>query len=294
MKNSNEKMALKVSFWSIVVNVLLSAFKLIAGIVGKSFAMISDAIHSASDVLSTFVVIFGIKLSNKKPDEKHEYGHERFESVSAIVLAILLGGVGVVIGYSALSNLINRDYTRLAIPTTIALIASIVSIVTKEAMYWVTIIASKKINSQSLKADAWHHRSDALSSIGSLIGIIGAMCGVPVLDVIAGLIISLFIVKVAVDIFVDSIRKMTDESCDKEKESQILDCANNVDGVVSVEDIKTRVIGSRVYVDMEICCDPALTFIDAHTIAENVHLAIEQEFPEVKHATVHFSPCNKG
>ncbi len=294
MENSNEKRALKVSFWSIVVNVLLSGFKLVAGIIGKSFAMISDAIHSASDVLSTFVVIFGIKLSNKKPDDKHEYGHERFESVSAIVLAILLGGVGVVIGYSALSNLINKDYVHLAIPTTIALIASIVSIVTKEAMYWVTIIASKKINSQSLKADAWHHRSDALSSIGSLVGIVGAMCGVPILDVIAGLIISLFIVKVAVDIFVDSIRKMTDESCDKEKELKILDCANNVSGVVSVDDIKTRIIGSRVYVDMEICCDPTLTFIEAHTIAENVHLAIESEFPEVKHATVHFSPCNKG
>ena len=291
MKNSDEQIAMKVSIWSVIVNLILSGFKLVAGIVGHSYAMISDAIHSASDVLSTFVVMIGIKISSKQPDEKHKYGHERFESVSAIILALLLGVVGVGIGYSAIEKLISGSYMSLTAPTLIALIAALVSILVKEIMYWATIIVSKKINSQALKADAWHHRSDALSSVGSLIGIAGAMLGLPILDVIASFVISLFIVKVAIDIFVDSIRKMTDESCDKKTEKEILDCVNNVEGVVDVEVLKTRMFGNKIYVDVEICCDSTLSFVNAHQIAENVHNKIETDFPLVKHVSVHFGPC---
>ena len=291
MEKTNEKIAMKVSIWSVIVNLILAVFKLIAGIVGCSLAMISDAIHSASDVLSTFVVMIGIKISNKQPDEKHKYGHERFESVSAIILAVLLFAVGVGIGYSAIENLISGNYKNLSVPTVLALSGAIVSIIVKEIMYWVTIIVSKKINSQALKADAWHHRSDALSSIGSLVGIGGAMLGFPILDIVASIIICFFILKVAINIFVDSIRKMTDESCDKEVENNILNCANNVDGVVSIETIKTRLFGNRVYVDLEICCEPTLSLVEAHKIAEDVHDKIENDFPDVKHVNVHFSPC---
>jgi len=290
----NEKLAMNVSVWSIVVNLILSIFKLFAGIIGCSYAMITDAIHSASDVFSTFIVMAGIKISNKKPDEKHEYGHERFECVAAIILAMLLAVVGVGVGYSAVSSIVKGQYNNVAIPSLLALIAAVVSIIVKEAMYWATIIVSKKVNSSALKADAWHHRSDALSSIGSLIGIVGARLGFPILDIIAGLIICLFILKVAVDIFIDSIRKMTDESCDKETEEKIKTCANEIDGVVDVDNIKTRLFGSKIYVDLEICCDNRLSLVDAHKIAEDVHNKIESEFPTVKHVTVHTNPCNEN
>lgn len=293
MKQNEEKIAMKVSIWSVVVNVILSVFKLIAGIIGCSYSMISDAIHSASDVFSTFVVMLGIKISNKQPDERHKYGHERFESVSAIILAILLGVVGVGIGYSAFEKLLDGSYVLLETPTFIALLAAILSIIVKEGMYWATIIASKKVNSQALKADAWHHRSDALSSIGSLVGVAGAMMGFPILDIIASVVISLFIVKVALDIFVDSVRKMTDESCDKDTESQIMNCVSNVEGVVNIESLRTRMFGNKIYVDVEICCDANLSFVNAHAIAENVHSKIENDFPLVKHVSVHFGPCGE-
>ena len=293
MKQNEEKIAMKVSIASVIINLILSVFKLIAGLIGYSYAMVSDAIHSASDVFSTFVVMIGIKVSNKQPDERHRYGHERYESVTAIILAILLGVVGVGIGYSAFEKLIDGTYVDLQTPTIIALIAAILSIVVKELMYWVTIIVSKKINSQALKADAWHHRSDALSSIGSFVGIAGAMIGFPILDIIASFVISLFIVKVAIDIFVDSIRKMTDESCDKEIEQEILNCVHNVEGVVEIDSLKTRMFGNKIYVDVEICCDSTLSLISAHQIAENVHDKIENDFPLVKHVSVHFGPCDE-
>ena len=293
MKQNEEKIAMKVSIASVIINLILSVFKLIAGLIGYSYAMVSDAIHSASDVFSTFVVMIGIKVSNKQPDERHRYGHERYESVTAIILAILFGVVGVGIGYSAFEKLIDGTYVDLQTPTIIALIAAILSIVVKELMYWVTIIVSKKINSQALKADAWHHRSDALSSIGSFVGIAGAMIGFPILDIIASFVISLFIVKVAIDIFVDSIRKMTDESCDKEIEQEILNCVHNVEGVVEIDSLKTRMFGNKIYVDVEICCDSTLSLISAHQIAENVHDKIENDFPLVKHVSVHFGPCDE-
>ena len=291
MKN-NEKLAINVSIYSIVVNLILSVFKFLAGIIAHSYAMISDAIHSASDVFSTFVVIFGIKISNKQPDEKHKYGHERFECVTAILLAVILGAVGFSVGYSAVSKIIDGSYKELAIPGIFALIMAIVSIVTKEAMYWATIIASKKVNSLALKADAWHHRSDALSSIGSLIGIVGARFGYPIFDIIASLVICFFIIKVAFEIFMDSIKKMTDESCDPKVEEDLKAYTNNIDGVVNVDNIKTRMFGNRIYVDLEICCDPKLSIVEAHDIAENVHNKIEENFPDVKHVMIHVNPCD--
>jgi len=288
---NNEKLAIKVSVYSIIVNLILSVFKFLAGIIGNSYSMMSDAIHSASDVFSTVVVIFGVKISNKQPDEKHKYGHERFECVTAILLAVILGVVGFSVGYSAVTKIIDGSYKSLVIPGMFALIMAIASILVKEAMYWATIIVAKKTNSLSLKADAWHHRSDALSSVGSLIGIAGAMLGFPICDIIASLIICVFILKVAIDIFMDSIKKMTDESCDKQTEDKIKDYTNNIEGVVNVDNIKTRLFGNKIYVDLEICCDPKLTIVEAHAIAENVHDKIESNFPDVKHVMIHVNPC---
>ncbi|MDE7453327.1 MAG: cation diffusion facilitator family transporter, partial [Clostridia bacterium] len=173
-----QKIAVKTSIVTIIVNFLLSAFKLVAGILGNSMAMISDAIHSASDVFSTLIVIMGVKIASKAPDKNHPFGHERFECVAAIILAVVLCGTGAYIGYSGISNIVTGAYKNFEIPTYLALAAAVVSIAVKEGMFWYTMHAAKKCNSGAIKADAWHHRSDSLSSIGSLVGVIGGLCGV--------------------------------------------------------------------------------------------------------------------
>ena len=288
---SNEQIAMSVSVNSIIVNVLLSAFKLIAGIVSASSAMVSDAVHSASDVFSTFVVIIGVKISGKESDLKHQYGHERLECVTSILLAIVLAATGIGIGISGAKKILSGDYSTLKIPGLLALIAAVLSVVVKEAMYWYTRAAAKKINSGALMADAWHHRSDSLSSIGSFAGILGARMGFPVLDAVASVIICIFIVWAAVSIFIDAVRKLTDEACDQETVDKMLDIIKSQDGVIGVDDIKTRMFGNKIYVDIEISADGEKTLNETHYIAMMVHNAIEQNIKDVKHCMVHVNPA---
>lgn len=287
-----EKIATKVTMVSITGNLLLSVFKLLAGIIANSGAMISDAVHSASDVFSSIVVIIGVKFSSKASDKEHPYGHERFECVAAIILSVILLITGLVIGFKAIANIFGGNYESLAIPGVLALVAAIISIVVKEAMYRYTKINAKRIDSSALMADAWHHRSDALSSIGALIGIAGARMGYPIFDPIASLVICIFIVKAAIDIFMDAINKMVDRSCDETMENSIRDCAKAHDGVLGIDFLHTRVFGSKIYVDIEISADGSRTLRDAHAIAERVHDSIEANFPKVKHIMVHVNPYN--
>ena len=295
MKNvkakTNEQIAMQVSANSIAVNLMLSIFKLIAGLLASSGAMISDAIHSASDVFSTIIVIIGVKISGKASDEDHPYGHDRFECVASIILAILLGVTGVGIGLTGVQKLIAGHYDTLAIPGILALAAAVISIVVKEIMYWYTRNAAKKINSGALMADAWHHRSDALSSVGSFVGIFGARMGFPMLDPLASVVICLFVVKAAVDIFRDAISKMTDRSCDQKTVNEMHDCIMNIRGVEGIDLLKTRSSGSKYYVDIEISADGNKKLWETHAIAENVHQAIEHQFPLVKHCMVHVNPA---
>ncbi|MGN0406924.1 MAG: cation diffusion facilitator family transporter [Bacteroides sp.] len=286
-----QKVANKVSLITIIGNAVLSVLKLLAGIIAHSNAMISDAIHSASDVFSTFVVIIGIKLASKEPDKGHPYGHERLECVAAIILAMVLFITGLGIGMEALKNILRGNYSDLQMPGILALIAAVVSIASKEGMYWYTRYYAKKIDSSALMADAWHHRSDAFSSIGALIGIAGARLGFPVMDSIASLVIFVFIVKAAVDIFKDAIDKMVDHSCDEETEKQIYDCVMKSENVLGVDLLQTRIFGNKIYVDVEIQADASYTLQEAHDIAEAVHDDIERNFPKVKHIMVHVNPA---
>ena len=281
----------RVSLFTIIGNVVLSVIKLLAGIIAHSSAMISDAVHSASDVFSTFVVIIGIKLASKKPDKEHPYGHERMECVAAIVLAMVLFITGLGIGLEAVKNIIHGNYGDLQVPGVLALIAAIVSIVSKEAMYWYTRHYAKKIDSSALMADAWHHRSDAFSSIGALIGIGASRLGYPVMDSIASLVIFVFIVKAAFDIFKDAIDKMVDHSCDEETEKQIYEFVMKNENVLGIDLLQTRVFGNKIYVDVEIQADASYTLQKAHDIAEAVHDDIEESFPKVKHIMVHVNPA---
>ena len=288
--NEFKKVANQVSIVTIIGNIVLAVFKLMAGIIAHSGAMISDAVHSASDVFSTFVVMIGIRMSTKESDKEHPYGHERLECVAAIVLAMVLFMTGFGIGANAFKNIISGDYAALQVPGMLALIAAIISIVVKEAMYWYTRHYAKKIDSGALMADAWHHRSDAFSSVGALVGIGGARMGYPVMDSVASLVIFFFILKAAYDIFKDAMDKMVDHACDEETEAQISECVMEQEDVLGIDMLQTRIFGNKIYVDVEIQVNGDYTLREAHNIAEDVHERIENSFPKVKHIMVHVNP----
>lgn len=280
--------AFRVSRTSIYANTALSAVKLIAGIAAHSGAMVSDAVHSVSDVFSTFIVMIGVRLSGKESDREHPYGHERMECVAAIVLAGVLLATGLMIGYQGVQKILNPE--ELQTPGILALLAAVLSIAVKEAMYQYTRKAAKQIDSDALMADAWHHRSDALSSVGALIGIGGARLGLPILDPVASLVICLFIAKAAYEIFRDAVNKMVDESVDEETEAALRACALSHPGVLGIDSLMTRKFGSKMYVEMEISADGNMTLTAAHEIAEGVHNDIERQFPKVKHIMIHVNP----
>lgn len=287
---TEQKIGMRVSLVTILVNLFLSLFKLIAGIFAKSGAMISDAVHSASDVFSTFIVMIGVTLSGRASDEDHPYGHERMECVASIILAVVLAITGLGIGAKGISKMLKGNTAELKIPGLLALIAAIVSIAVKEWMYWYTRAAAKKINSGALMADAWHHRSDALSSIGAFIGILGARMGYPILDPAAGTLICIFIEKAAYDVFKDAVDKMVDKACPNEVVEEMRGVIKEQPGVEGVDVIKTRLFGSKIYVDVEILVNGDETLRQAHTVAEQVHDAIEKNFENVKHCMVHVNP----
>ena len=261
--------------------------KFLAGIFGKSSAMISDAVHSISDVISTIIVIIGLKISSKESDDKHQYGHERFESVATIILAFLLFITGIIIGFDGIKNVINKNYQ---IPTYFAFFSAILSIGVKEWMYWYTIKVAKKINSSALKADAWHHRSDAISSVGSLLGITFSMLGLVYMDLIASIVIAIFIIKISVDIFIESINKMLDSSCDEETVEKIEKVVLKTKGVIGIESLKTRMFGNKIYIDIEVSANKNITFLESHNIAHKVHDNVEKKIENVKHCMVHINP----
>lgn len=283
----------RVSLVGILGNIVLTAFKLFAGILGRSGAMVSDAVHSLSDVFATFIAFLGVRLSKKPADKEHPYGHERFECVASLVLGLILLFTGLGIGKTGLSTILAGNYGQLAAPGAIALVAAVVSIVSKEAMFWYTRHYAKLLNSPAFMADAWHHRSDAFSSIGSLIGVGGAMLGWPVLDSVASVVICLFILKVAYDILKDALSKMLDTSRGEEYDSQLRDYVLAQDDVLGVGLLQSRTFGSRVYIDLVIQVDGELKLWDAHAIAERVHAAVERDFPDIKHIMIHVDPAKR-
>ena len=287
---SSKKIIMRVSNISIVVNVLLSAIKFVVGVIANSGAMISDAIHSVSDVFSTIIVMIGANAAAKDPDQEHPYGHDRMECIAAIVLAIVLFITGIGVGRTGVKKIFGGNYGDLAVPGALALVAAVISIVVKEGMFWYTRFYGKKVDSTALLADAWHHRSDALSSVGSFIGILGARLGFPICDPLASVVICLFIVKAAYNICKEALDKMVDKSCDDETERKMSDLIKSQEGVISLDLLMTRMFGSKLYVDVEIGADENTPLRDSHAIAENVHNAIEANFPKVKHCMVHVNP----
>lgn len=288
--NNENKLAIKVTIKTIIVNLILSIIKFIVGILAKSGAMTSDAVHSASDVFSSVIVIIGVNAAGKDSDEEHPYGHERMECVAALILSTVLFITGILIGYAGIEKILAKTYNEPSSLESLALIAAIISIITKEIMYWYTRHYAKKLNSSVMMADAWHHRSDALSSVGALIGIGTAMLGFRIAEPIAGIIICLFIIKAAYDIFMDSVSKMVDTACDCQTVEQIKSITLSYPQVKNIDKLMTRLFGSKIYVDMEFSVDGNMTLYEAHAIAHQIHDHLERDLPQIKHCMLHVNP----
>lgn len=286
------ELAMQASYVSLAGNVFLSAGKFIAGVLGNSMVMIADAVHSASDVLSTLIVMLAVKISGKPEDADHEYGHERFESIGAISLSLMLAAIGLGMGFNGFETLLEGTYKEMPLPSVMALMAAVVSIAVKEWMYRYTRRVGEQCRSEALIADAWHHRSDAMSSIGSLIGIGASRMGFAFMDALASIIICVFIIQSAFEIFISAVNKLTDRACDVEIEESMRRTIEGLEGVERLDVLKTRQFGSKSYVDVEISVDGDLSLRAAHDIAERVHDRIEKEFEDVKHCTVHVNPMD--
>lgn len=283
----------RVSFISILFNIILAAAKLVAGILYKSAAVISDAVHTLSDIVTTLIVMIGIKISNAPADKNHNYGHEKIEAVFSTLLAVILFITGAILGIEAATKLINGASPLVISP--LLLIVTLLSILSKEIMYHYTMHAAKKHNSQSLKADAWHHRSDSVSSIAVLIGVGISMIfpSAVFAEQIAAIVVSLLIIKVAVEIYLNSIDKLIDKAADFETVKKMSEVICKIPGVVRIDSLKTRLSTYKIYVDIEIAADGSLPLYKAHEIAQEVHDELENKYTEfnIKHINVHVNPC---
>lgn len=279
----------KVTIQAIIWNVILTAIKIIAGVLGKSNAMIADGLHSASDIVSSVGVLIGNYVSATPQDKEHNYGHEKAETLVSFILSLLLIFVSITIGVEAFKSLLNLD--KLQIPTVLPLIVSVISVLIKEYQYRITIKIANKINSPALKADAWHHRSDALSSVAAFVGIGGSMLGFKALDPVASIVVALFVAKVGIDILRNSVNELMDLSIDEEQSNQIIKIAENTEGVRKLGELKSRKHGAMAYIDLTICVDGKLTVIEGHDIAHKLEKHIINDMEFVKGITVHVEPC---
>lgn len=286
----NYKEGIVLSLWTLALNFLLGSLKLAAGLWGRSSAMVADAAHSYSDCASTVAVIAGLKMASKSADADHPYGHEKYELIFANILSILLGLTAVKIGYDALMVIVHGSYQ---VPGLAPLLAAVFSVAVKEVMYRLTLRKAKKIGSVAMEADAWHHRSDALSSVGAFVGILGARLGLPVLDPVTGLLVSILVLKVAIDLYRKSVSGLVDSSTDAETVARIQQLLVDMDGIEEVNSLKTRVFGASAYADVTIKVDGALTVEEGHDIATLAHNKIEANLPKIKHIMVHIEPMDQ-
>ncbi|MDT9334949.1 cation diffusion facilitator family transporter [Clostridium perfringens] len=278
----------KVTIISILWNIVLAIIKISAGIIGKSNAMIADGAHSASDILSSVGVLIGNKIASIPKDKGHNYGHEKAETLVSFLLAILLVILSIKIGYNGGYSLFHLNEVQ--IPTAFPLVVSVISIIIKEYQYRITIKVAKKTNSPSLRADAWHHRSDALSSVAAFIGIGGAILGFKSLDSIASIVVALFIAKVGIEILIGSANELMDISIDEEKEKEIKTIVDEVEGIKSLREIRTRKYGAMAYVDLVICVDKDISVLEGHRIASDLENLILKKMKFIKGVTVHVEP----
>jgi len=275
----------------LVTNVALAIFKLFAGIFGFSYAMIADAIHSMSDCLATGTVYVGLRIGERPPDESHPYGHANAESIAAFLVALIILATGVFVGVSAVHLIAHRN---LQTPATIALAAAVTSIVIKEGMFHYTLKVGKRNNSPAIITNAWHHRSDAYSSVASLAGILGARLAFQFLDPIAGLVVSAFIVKMSFPLLHSNVAILMDERPEPAVLGQIRATTLEVGGVKAIDSIKVHRRGSTYTIDMEIAVDSSLTVEQGHGVAAEVKSRLRSGVEHVQDVMVHVNPYQPG
>lgn len=281
----------KASIIGIVGNILLTAAKMIAGILGNSTAMVADAAHSASDIIASAVVYISLKVVKKPADEEHHYGHGKAESLSCVLTGVFLLFAGVAIAFSAAETIKEGNMVK---PGLLPLLAAILSIVVKEAMFQYTYRIGKKIGSPSTIAVAWDHRSDAYSSIATLIGILGARFGILVLDPIAGIIVTFFILKMGWEIFVDGIHQLMDGFKNIEFVEEIKSVVVNFDDVEELKDIKVRQSGPYIFMDLIIGVNKDMTVEQSHDTAANLKRIIKSKYNKVNNVFIHVEPAKIG
>lgn len=294
MKEIDYKKGERITIGCIIGNIVLSALKLAAGILGGSKAMIADALHSASDIVATSVVLVGIKVAQKPADCEHPYGHGKVEPIAAAFVGVTLIFAAIIIVKGIVESIVKQTFGT---PTYLALAAAVVSIVVKEIMFRMTYAAGKKINSEAIMADAWHHRSDAYSSIGTFVGILGAIIGgtfgirfLQYLDPFAGAVVACMIFKVAYDILKHAVRGLMDSSPDGEKLIKIWDAVSAVEGIASIPDIKARYIGQRLFIDLQIEVDAEISVDAGHALADDARMRIIESVPDAYEVMVHVEP----
>ena len=295
--NEREKSIYRVTWIGSVVNFLLLVFKFIAGILGHSSALVADAVHSLSDFITDIIVIVFVKISGKPEDDDHRYGHGKYETLATALIGLALFAVGIgllVGGATKVSQVIKGEI--LPEPSIVALIAAAVSIASKEILYRYTVRVGKRLHSQAVVANAWHHRSDAFSSIGTLIGIGGAIfLGEKwrILDPIAAIVVSAFIIKVAVDLIKPCVDELLERSLPKETERRILELIASFDEVSSPHHLRTRRIGNHIAIEVHIRMDGQITLENAHSVATRVEKRLRDEFGPETHVGIHMEPIKK-
>jgi len=282
----------KVTLVGVLVNTFLILLKLVAGIFGSSQALIADAVHSFSDLFTDAVVLIGLKISNKPPDKTHHFGHARMETLASTIVGMALSGTALYIGIDASLTIYHHTEYH---PTTLALFGAGVSIILKEVLYRYTIRTGRRIKSQLIVANAWHHRSDALSSVAVFIGVAGTQINPSwhILDAFAALLVSFFIVKVGLEILRDALREFTDTAPNPEIIGKIQQCALSVNGVVDTHDVRVRTSGGFYQMEIHIVVDGQMTVLEGHKIAKTVEGCLVEDVGNFSSITIHVDPENE-
>lgn len=295
---SNEKEIQKVTLYGSAVNLALMVFKFVAGVVGHSAAMIADAIHSLSDFATDIVVLLFVHISHKPKDKSHDYGHGKFETLATTLIGVALFAVAVGIFVDGAKKIVFwANGGTLIIPGTLALWAALVSILLKEFTYQYTRRKAEKLQSQAMKANAWHHRSDALSSVGTAIGIGGAILleeRWAVLDPIASIVVGAMIVKVAIDLLRSGMGELMEQSLPESVENEIIEIAQSVPDVSKPHELCTRRIGNHYAIEMHILIDGDMSLKEAHAKATEIERRLKERYGEETHVAIHVEPLEEG
>lgn len=294
MDGKREKEIYKITLVGSIVNVLLLVFKFVAGVIGHSSAMIADAVHSLSDFVTDIIVIVFVRIAGKPVDSDHAYGHGKYETLASVIVGIFLGAVGIGLFWNGLEKTISFfKGEQLGMPNYWALAAAILSIVLKEWLYRYTVKSGKRLESAALAANAWHHRSDALTSIATLIGIAGAMLLGPkwvVLDPLAAVVVSVFIVKASFDLMKPGIDELLEKSLGKDDIDSISEIISNTQGVTGFHRLRTRHIGSRVAIDVHVKMPGEISLYQAHDVASVIERKLKEKYGADTYVGIHMEP----